>query len=78
MLPKVPFAPFWILIRGPHERPDFKFQVIMLGEIDFLGIFVIWGLIFTQPNTTFVIFGFFSEQFLYLKWVCLDSEQWTS
>ena len=32
MLPKVPFASFWILIYWPHDSPDLKFQLGLLGE----------------------------------------------
>ena len=56
MLPKVPFASFWILIHGPLEKPVLKCQLCLLGEIDFFGNFVIWWLIFTRPNNTPVTF----------------------
>ena len=42
MPPKVPFASFWILICGPHDSPDLKFQLGLLGEIDFFAIFVLF------------------------------------
>ena len=57
MPPKVPFARFWILICGPHERPDLKYYLCLLGKTDFfVGICVTWWPIFTRPNNTPVTF----------------------
>ena len=66
MLPKVPFAPFWILIRGPHERPDFKFQVIMLGEIAFFAFFVFFC-VFSLSPAKYGCFRVFSAHFCHQK-----------
>ena len=63
MPPKVPFASFWILICGPHDSPDLKFQLGLLGEIEFFAIFVFFLVDFHSARLFFAIYGAFCIYF---------------
>ena len=65
MPPKVPFASFWILICGPHESPDLKFQLGLLGKIDFFAICVFF---LVDPHSARLFFAMYGA-FLGIFWV---------
>ena len=67
MPPKLPFASFWILICGPHDSPDLKFQLGLLGKIDFFAIFVFLLVDFHSARLFFAMYG----AFLGIFWVGL-------